>query len=137
MFMKLALRNVKRQIGNDFIYFFTICISIALMFSVNNLIYSKQLVEHVSDYQTIQDALYLVTLFVCVVIALVLGYATSFLLRLRKKEFGMYLTIGMTRKNILLLFLSETFLLCIAALIIGVLLGFFSIRGYYFSFLIY
>ena len=125
MFMKLALRNVKRQIGNDFIYFFTICISIALMFSVNNLIYSKQLVEHVSDYQTIQDALYLVTLFVCVVIALVLGYATSFLLRLRKKEFGMYLTIGMTRKNILLLFLSETFLLCIAALIIGVLLGFF------------
>ncbi len=129
MFMKLALRNVKRQIGNDFIYFFTICISIALMFSVNNLIYSKQLVEHVSDYQTIRDALYLVTLFVCVVIALVLGYATSFLLRLRKKEFGMYLTMGMTRKNILFLFLSETFLLCIAALIIGALLGFFFYQG--------
>ena len=56
------------------------------------------------------------------VIAFVLAYATAFLLRRRKKEFGLYLTMGMTRGNILALFAGETAVTFLCSLAAGVLL---------------
>ena len=54
-----------------------------------------------------------------------LSYATGFMLKLRKKEFGMYLTLGMTRRNIQWLFACETGILSLAALIVGICAGLF------------
>ena len=119
MFAKLALRNVRRQISNYLIYFVTVALSIALMFAINNLSYSdriRELSEISSDMRTMFT---MVTVLCCLVTALVLSYATGFMLKLRKKEFGMYLTLGMTRRNIQTLFACETGLLSILALIVG------------------
>ncbi|MGN0983144.1 MAG: ABC transporter permease, partial [Candidatus Limivicinus sp.] len=119
MFAKLALRNVRRQISNYLIYFVTVSLSIALMFAVNNLSYSdriRELSEISSDMRTMFT---MVTILSCLVTALVLSYATGFMLKLRKKEFGMYLTLGMTRRNIQTLFACETGLLSILALVVG------------------
>ena len=41
------------------------------------------------------------------------------MLKLRKKEFGMYLTLGMTRRDIQTLFACETGLLSFFALVVG------------------
>lgn len=119
MFAKLAFRNVRRQIRSYLIYFITVALSIALMFSVNNLSYSDRvqgLAEISSDVSTIFT---MVTVLCCLVTALVLSYATGFMLKLRKKEFGMYLTLGMTRRNIQTLFVFETGLLSGLALMVG------------------
>ena len=62
-------------------------------------------------------------MFISFIVAFVLSYATSFMLKLRKREFGTYLTLGMTRKNILFIFLGETLIMCGAALGIGILAG--------------
>jgi len=45
MFVKLAFRNVRRQLGNYLIYFITVSITVALMFAVNNVIYSPQMLQ--------------------------------------------------------------------------------------------
>lgn len=119
MFAKLAFRNVHRQIRSYLIYFITVALSIALMFSVNNLSYSDRvqgLAEISSDVSTMFT---MVTVLCCLVTALVLSYATGFMLKLRKKEFGMYLTLGMTRRNIQTLFVFETGLLSVLALLAG------------------
>ena len=119
MFAKLALRNVRRQIRNYLIYFVTVALSIALMFAVNNLSYSnrvRQLAEISSD---INAMFTMVTVLCCLVTALVLSYAAGFMLKLRKKEFGMYLTLGMTRRDIQTLFACETGLLSFFALVVG------------------
>ena len=119
MFAKLALRNVRHQISNYLIYFVTVSLSIALMFAVNNLSYSdriRALSEISSDMRTMFT---MVTILSCLVTALVLSYATGFMLKLRKKEFGMYLTLGMTRRNIQTLFACETGLLSVLALLAG------------------
>lgn len=129
MFTRLALRNVRRQIRNYLIYFITVSITVALMFAVNNVIFSQQLLEYMAAGSPVRSALIAVTVFAVLVSAFVLGYATAFLLRFRKREFGTYLTMGMTRKNILLLFLLETLFLCVVALIIGILLGLFLYQG--------
>lgn len=105
MFAKLALRNVKRQIGNYLIYFITVSLTVALMFAINNVIFSPQLQEYAVNIPELRNGLLTLTVLLSLIVALVLGYATSFMLKLRKREFGTYLTLGMTRKNILCLFI--------------------------------
>lgn len=123
MFANLAIRNVRRQIRNYLIYFVTVALSIALLFAVNNLSYSDR-IQVLSEMSTdIRSMFTLVTVMSCLVTALVLSYATGFMLKLRRREFGMYLTLGMTRQNIQTLFACETGLLSLLALIIGIGLG--------------
>lgn len=119
MFAKLALRNIRRQVGSYLIYFVTVALSVAMMFAVNNLSCSDQ-VRKLAEISNDMDAMYtMVTVMACLITALVLSYATGFMLKLRKKEFGMYLTLGMTRKNIQTLFVCETWILSALALAAG------------------
>ncbi|MGN0661580.1 MAG: ABC transporter permease, partial [Faecalibacterium sp.] len=119
MFAKLALRNVRRQISNYLIYFVTVALSIALMFAVNNLSYSDLFRRLSEQYDDVSNLFTMVTILSCLVTALVLSYATGFMLKLRKKEFGMYLTLGMTRRNIQMLFACETGILSVLAMLVG------------------
>ncbi|MCI5510854.1 MAG: ABC transporter permease [Eubacterium sp.] len=123
MFVKLAIRNVHRQIQSYLIYFVTVALSISLLFAVNNLSYSDR-IQALSEMSTdIRSMFTMVTVFSCLVTALVLSYATGFMLKLRRREFGMYLTLGMTRKNIQTLFACETGLLTGLALLVGMGMG--------------
>jgi putative ABC transport system permease protein len=126
---KLAFRNVKRQLGNYLIYFITVSLTVALMFAVDNVIFSSQLQDYAESMDTLNSGLIGITIFISLIVAFVLGYGTSFMLKLRKREFGTYLTLGMTRKNILTIFILETMILCVAALAAGILLGLFLYQG--------
>lgn len=119
MFGKLAFRNVCRQIQNYLIYFITVSLSIALLFAVNNLSYSDRIQSLADMSSDISSMFTMVTVLSCIVTALVLSYAAGFMLKLRRREFGMYLTLGMTRRNIQTLFVCETGLLSALAMIVG------------------
>ncbi|HKM33870.1 MAG TPA: ABC transporter permease [Lachnospiraceae bacterium] len=120
---KLAVRNVKRQIGNYLIYFVTITVMMGLLFAINNLSFSDRMQNLASLSPGFRQALTGITVFCSLITALVMGYATSFMVKLRKKEFGMYLTMGMDRKDIQKLFLMETCILSLVALVLGFFLG--------------
>lgn len=129
MYFKLAVRNVKRQVGNYLIYFMTVSLTVALLFAINNLICSRELAVFVDRGEGAKTALKIVVAAISFVVAFVLSYATSFLLRRRKREFGTYLTLGMNRRGILCLFLAETFVICGIALGAGLLAGGFLFQG--------
>ncbi len=129
MLAKLALRNVKRQIGNYFIYFMTVSLTVALLFAVVNIIFGDNLQRFTFSSKQLKSALLGFVILISFIVAFVLSYATSFMLKLRKREFGTYLTLGMSRRNILTLFLSETLLICIVALGLGLALGLFLYQG--------
>ncbi len=129
MLTKLAARNVKRQIGNYLIYFITVSLTVALMFAINNVIFEEQLLARANNNDELKTALIAITVIVSLIVAFVLGYATSFMLKLRKREFGTYLTLGMTRGNILSLFLLESLMLCVVALGVGIALGLAFYQG--------
>ncbi len=129
MLTKLAARNVKRQIGNYLIYFITVSLTVALMFAINNFIFEEQLLARANNNDELKTALIAITVIVSLIVAFVLGYATSFMLKLRKREFGTYLTLGMTRGNILSLFLLESLMLCVVALGVGIALGLAFYQG--------
>lgn len=61
-----------------------------------------------------------VSVFVAVVIGLLIVYANNFLINRRKKEFGIYMTLGMGRKQISKIILMETIFVGIISLAIGI-----------------
>lgn len=130
MLSKLALRNVKRQVGNYLIYFMTVSFTVSMLFAVSNIIFNDDLTKKFAvNPPEFKTGLIAAVVMICIIVSFVLSYATSFMLKLRKREFGTYLTLGMTRKNILTIFISETILICLGALAIGLVLGLFIYQG--------
>lgn len=123
MKFKLALKNVRRQLGNYGIYFITVTMTVALMFAMNNVLYNDQIRVFAGIMKDLRQGLDFLLWFIAMVTAFVLGYGTSFMLRLRKREFGTYMILGMKRKDVMGIFLAETLFLAAAALISGIFLG--------------
>lgn len=129
MYCKLALRNVKRQMENYLIYFMTVALTVALLFAINNIICSSNLKVFVDRGDSARTALQIMVVMISMVVAFVLSFSTSYLLKCRKREFGTYLTLGMTRRDILSIFLAETFVICMIALGVGLAAGTFLFQG--------
>ena len=124
MLIKLAFRNVKRQFSCYAIYFITVTLTITMIFAVNNIIQSDIMsLLLVAYFDGVKDILTGLTGLLALIMAFVLGYATNFLLKKRKKEFALYLVMGMNRRNIIGIFMFETALTFIFALGAGILLG--------------
>ncbi len=129
MLFKLAVRNVRRQMGNYLIYFITVSLTVSLLFAVNNIIFGRELKAIAETMEEMSSGLTGIIVFISLIVAFVLSYATSFMLRLRKREFGTYLTLGITRRNIITLFVAETMIICIFALALGMVFGLFIYQG--------
>lgn len=128
MLCKLAFRNVKRQIGNELIYFMTVAITVAFMFAIDQVLFNQTLYDYAVG-RDLQGGMIGLIVLISVVVAFMLSYASAFMLRLRRREFGVYLTCGMTRADVLRLFLAENLLICIVALAVGMLFGLFLYQG--------
>ncbi len=104
--LKLAVRNVRRQFENYLIYFLTVALTVALLFAVNNVFFGKELAQHIDMTSDFKNGMKALIVLIALIVSFVLGYATSFMLKLRKREFGTYLTLGMSRNNLLAIFLA-------------------------------
>lgn len=135
MLFGIAFRNVKRQLGGYFIYFVTVALTVSVLFSLNSFIFSE-VVETITREAWIEVKVtsgFLSVVLGCVVSA-VLGYGCAFLMRRRKKEFGLYLTLGMSRSDIQKLFAAELFFTFTISLGAGLGLGMLVYQGIVFGF---
>lgn len=130
MLSKLFLRNIKKSYKDYSIYFLTLIIGVAI-FYVFNSIESQQAMLQLSENQKDIVKL-LITLLsgVSVGVSVILGflviYANGFLIRKRKKEFGIYMTLGMSKRSISRILLGETLVIGAISLIIGLAVGVFA-----------
>ena len=100
MTLKLALRNVHRSARDYAVYFLTLALGVAMFYAFNSI--SEQTVLFDALSAESKRVLGLLNLFmglfsgaVAFVLAFLVVYANRFLLKRRKREFGMYLTLGM------------------------------------------
>lgn len=124
MLFKIAFRNMWRQIGGYFIYFVTVALTVSILFSLNSMMFSQLIFDFSAAFkmETTLACAFLAVL-LSVVSAAVFGYGTAFLLRRRKREFGLYLTLGMSRGNIMTIFSIELFCTFLLSLGAGIGLG--------------
>lgn len=127
MFCKLALKNIRRSVKDYAIYFFTLALGVAI-FYVFNALDSQAIMLSVND--RVKDILELmntllgtVSVFVAVILGGLIIYASRFLIKRRSKEFGIYLTLGMSKRKISLVLLLETLFIGIFSLAVGLVLG--------------
>ncbi|GHU66424.1 hypothetical protein AGMMS49983_16040 [Clostridia bacterium] len=129
----LALRNVRKSLRDYSIYFLTIMIGVAL-FYIFNSIESQTVMMDLSQNDMLsllgiaQDMNFL-SGFVAAVLGFLIVYANAFLIRRRKKELGLYIVLGMTRRKISAILIAETIFVGLISLAVGILLGVLLSQG--------
>ncbi|MCQ4635922.1 ABC transporter permease [Anaerovorax odorimutans] len=132
MFHQIALKNVKNNLKNYMIYFLTLTLGVALFYTFNsiNAQFSMMNVKDTGSYLTFASGMILaVSLFICVIMGFLVSYANRFLMRKRKKELGLYITLGIEQKMISKLIQKETFFIGVISLAIGLAAGIFLSQG--------
>ncbi len=73
--------------------------------------------------QSITQLISIVSVFVSIVLGFLILFSNNFLIRRRKKELGIYMTLGMSKYKISQIVVMETIFVGILSLIVGLLLG--------------
>lgn len=133
MYFKLSARNVKRSFKDYFTYFLTLTFAVCIFYSFNSLSASEVMTTlNASQAEMIKAFTMLlsgVSVFVSVVLGFLIMYANNFLIRRRKKELGLYMTLGMSKYKISRIIVVETFFVGIISLAVGLLLGILVSQG--------
>ncbi|KDR95627.1 putative ABC transport system permease protein [Peptoclostridium litorale DSM 5388] len=129
MLFKIAAGNVKKSIRDFAIYFMTLAFAVCIFYMFNSIEAQEELMsvtkmKHAA-MQTLSSTLGYMSVFVSVVLGLLIVYANNFLVRRRKKELGIYMTLGMEKGKISLILMMETLMIGIFALITGLVAGIF------------
>lgn len=130
MLFKLSWNNMKKSIKDYAIYFLTLVLGVAIFYMFNS-IDSQQAMLEISEstreiIKLMISMLGYVSVFEAVVLGLLIVYANNFLINRRKKEFGIYMTLGMGKRQISKIILMETILVGIISLIVGLIIGIFA-----------
>ena len=124
---KLAFTNMKKSVSDYVVYFITLIFGVAI-FYIFNAIGDQALINDLSEsgYEIVQTMIQLLT-GASIGVALVLGfliiYANNFLIRRRKKEFGIYLLLGMGKKQVSRILFCETLIAGLISLGVGLAVG--------------
>ena len=130
MLFKLSVKNMKKSFKDYAIYFLTLVLGVAIFYMFNSLD-SQQAMLDVSNstrkmIQLMIQMLSMVSVFIAVILGLLIVYANNFLINRRKREFGIYMTLGMGKRQISKIILFETILVGILSLIAGLIIGVFA-----------
>ncbi|WP_085829696.1 FtsX-like permease family protein [Collinsella vaginalis] len=125
MLCKLAWGNVRRA-GRDYlVYLLTLTFAVIMFYAFNTI--SMQI-----DYAGIDNAdmaeflgglIRGVTIFLAFVMGFLMVYANNFIMKRRKKEFGLYQVLGMGRGQVARIMALETLLVSATALVLGIVFG--------------
>ena len=130
MSFKLAFKNMKKNMKDYVIYFLTLVLGVAIFYIFNSMdAQQASMVLSESKRQIIElmlQVLGIVSVFVTIVLGFLIVYANNFLVKRRKKEFGLYMLLGMGKRNISVILLLETLLVGIFSLVIGLIVGIFG-----------
>ena len=130
MLFKLSIKNMKKSFKDYAIYFLTLVLGVAIFYMFNSLD-SQQAMLEVSQstrelIKLMISLLGMVSVFIAIILGFLIVYANNFLINRRKREFGIYMTLGMGKRQISKIIWIETILVGILSLIVGLVVGIFA-----------
>ncbi len=127
MLFKLSLKNIKKSFKDYAIYFLTLVLGVAIFYVFNALDSQEAMLQLTASEKAIISLMNELLSGVSVLVAIILGfliiYASRFLIKRRKKEFGIYLTLGMGKRQVSKILLMETLIIGLISLVVGLGLG--------------
>lgn len=124
MLCKLAWGNVRRA-GKDYlVYLLTLTLAVTVFYAFNTISVQADLVlEEAGLPELLGGIMGGLTVFLAVVMGFLMVYANNFIMKRRKKEFGLYQVLGMSRGQVALVMALETAIVSGASLVLGIVLG--------------
>lgn len=130
MLFKLSIKNMRKTIKDFAIYFLTLVLGVAIFYMFNSLDSQEAMMQVSSSTRELIKLMItmlgFVSVFVAVILGLLIVYANNFLINRRKKEFGTYMMLGMSKGQISRILLIETIFVGIISLIVGLIIGVFA-----------
>lgn len=133
MFSKIAINNVKRSFKDYFIYFLTLTFAVCIFYSFNSIEAQNSMLEMgkstMAFMSTLNKLIAGASLFVAFILGGLIAYANNFLIRKRKRELGIYMTLGMPKGKISKILVIETIIIGLISLVVGMILGILVSQG--------
>jgi len=128
MLFKLAVRNMRRSLRDYALYFGTLIISVSIFYVFNSLSsqsFLQSALFRAPDHFTanIEATMATISMFISVLLIFLIIYGNSFIIKRRKKELGVYLTLGMERVDVAKILFGEIFLIAILSIVAGIGIG--------------
>ncbi|APH19832.1 FtsX-like permease family protein [Clostridium botulinum] len=128
MYSKIALQNIKKSYKDYTIYFLTLMLAVCIFYSFNSIESQKVLIE-LKFMSDIMKAISGVSVLVSIILGGLIVYANNFLIKRRKKELGIYMILGMGKRKISRILVTETFIVGVISLVGGLVLGIGASQG--------
>ena len=127
MYSKIALNSVKKSFKDYTIYFLTLTFAVCIFYSFNSIESQKAMLDLTVNQKAymklFSSVISIASVFVSFILGALIIYANNFLIKKRKKEMGIYITLGMPKRKVSNILLLETVLIGIISLGIGLILG--------------
>lgn len=125
MLCKLAWGNVRRA-GRDYlVYLLTLTLGVTVFYAFNTISMQVDIagIDEEGLAQVMGSMLGDLTYFLAGVMAFLMVYANNFIMKRRKKEFGLYQVLGMGRGRVATIMALETVIVSVGAFVAGIMLG--------------
>lgn len=125
MLCKLAWGNVRR-VGRDYlVYLLTLTLGVTVFYAFNTISMQVDIagIDEEGLAQVMGSMLGDLTYFLAGVMAFLMVYANNFIMKRRKKEFGLYQVLGMGRGRVATIMALETVIVSVVAFVAGIVLG--------------
>lgn len=119
---KLAASDIRKN-KRMFIPFILTCIGMVMMFYIIMYLAVSDILDMLVGAETLRSILALGSWVIAVFAAIFLFYTNSFLMRRRKKEFGLYNILGMGKRNIAHILFWETLIIAVVSIVLGLVAG--------------
>ncbi|MDD3241919.1 MAG: ABC transporter permease [Bacilli bacterium] len=127
MLFNLCLKNIKKSIKDYSIYFVTLVIAVIIFYVFNSIDAQESMLILTEQKREMIKALVIsigyVSVFISVILGFLIIYANKFLIKRRKKEIGLYLTLGMSKRKVSTILVIETLIVGMVSLLVGLILG--------------
>lgn len=127
MLCKLSISNIRKSLKDYAVYFFTLIIGVAIFYAFNAIGTQAAYLKLEYDTREVVELLKMMlsgmSVFVAVVLGLLVVYASRFLMKRRKKEFALYLMLGMDKGRVSAILLLETLFIGLGSLGVGMFAG--------------
>ncbi|HDK7168526.1 TPA: ABC transporter permease [Clostridium botulinum] len=127
MYSKIALKNIKKSYKDYTIYFLTLILAVCIFYSFNSIDSQKALTDIKSSggsyVSRLMEFMSAISVFVSIILGSLILYANNFLIKKRKKELGIYMILGMGKRKISKILVTETSIVGVISLIAGLIIG--------------
>lgn len=125
MLCKLAWGNVRRAGRDHLVYLLTLTLGVTVFYAFNTISMQVDIagIDEKGLAQVMGSMLGDLTYFLAGVMAFLMVYANNFIMKRRKKEFGLYQVLGMGRGRVATIMALETVIVSVVAFVVGIVLG--------------